>query len=78
VKWTGGTKKDAGCCASTSGFAGDDTLEHIDWETWFETFDESDLAFVCQTRSGGQISRFNKPWRGTAASGTQPAVTAIT
>lgn len=28
--------------------AGEDTLEHVGWDDWFEKFEESDLAFVYQ------------------------------
>jgi hypothetical protein len=39
----------------------DESLEPIDWETFFETFDKKELAFLYQdTTRGGQLSRFNK------------------
>ena len=38
------------------GFSGEDTLEAIDWDDWFKTFDRSKLAFLHQ---GGR-SRFSK------------------
>jgi hypothetical protein len=39
----------------------DDGLEEISWDEFFNTFDESDLAFLYQeeTSEGGE-SRFNK------------------
>ena len=39
----------------------EDNLEEIDWNTFFEIFDENDLAFLYQekTQDGG-TSRFNK------------------
>lgn len=39
----------------------EDNLEEIDWDTFFEIFDENDLAFLYQekTQDGG-TSRFNK------------------
>ena len=39
----------------------DDALEHIDWDTFFRTFDENDLAFLHQDKTAdGEVSRFNK------------------
>jgi hypothetical protein len=38
-----------------------DDLEEVDWQPFFDTFEERDLAFVYQERtSDGEISRFNK------------------
>lgn len=39
----------------------EDSLEEIDWDTFFEIFDDNDLAFLYQekTQDGG-TSRFNK------------------
>jgi hypothetical protein len=43
------------------GYSGDDTLEEIDWETFFEKFDEADLAFLYQDNTeSGDESRFFK------------------
>lgn len=43
------------------GFSGEDTLEEIEWDEFFEIFDENKLAFLYQeeTADGGQ-SRFSK------------------
>ena len=43
------------------GFSGEDTLERVEWDQWFEAFDANGLAFLYQeeTTSGDQ-SRFNK------------------
>jgi hypothetical protein len=43
------------------GFEGEDTLETIEWDEFFEIFDENKLAFLYQdkTADGGQ-SRFSK------------------
>jgi hypothetical protein len=38
------------------GFSGEDRLERIDWDTWFDAFDKNKLAFLYQ---GGR-SRFSK------------------
>jgi hypothetical protein len=43
------------------GFSGEDTLEPIEWDEFFEIFDENNLGFLYQekTADGGQ-SRFRK------------------
>ena len=43
------------------GFSGEETLEPIEWDQFFEIFDENNLAFLYQesTADGGQ-SRFSK------------------
>lgn len=43
-------------------FGGDDEgLEEIDWDAWFETFEESKLALVVQDETAdGDKSSFNK------------------
>lgn len=39
----------------------DDTLDEVDWEPFFRTFDDRGLAFVYQEKtSDGAQSRFNK------------------
>jgi hypothetical protein len=43
------------------GYTGRDSLEEIDWDEWFDKFDEKNLALVVQDRtSGGNTSNFNK------------------
>ncbi|WP_435741579.1 hypothetical protein [Nocardioides sp. SYSU DS0663] len=43
------------------GGAGEDQLEHIGWEEWFETFDDNDLAFLYQAqKASGEDSTFFK------------------
>ena len=43
------------------GGAGEDQLDHVDWDEWFRVFDENDLAFLYQERTeDGSTSRFNK------------------
>ena len=38
-----------------------ENLKTISWDEFFEKFDESKLAFLCQDEtSGGDTSRFNK------------------
>jgi len=43
------------------GFSGEQTLEQISWDEFFEIFDENNLKFLYQenTKDGGQ-SRFSK------------------
>ena len=43
------------------GSSADDSLEDIDWDTFFNKFEESSLAFVYQDETAdGQESRFGK------------------
>lgn len=43
------------------GFSGEDTLEQIDWDEFFNIFDENNLAFLYQERTAdGDLSRFSK------------------
>lgn len=43
------------------GFSGEDSLEPIEWEDFFERFEQANLAFLYQAASGrGRASRFNK------------------
>jgi hypothetical protein len=43
------------------GYSGARTLEPIDWDEWFEKFDESGLALMVQDKTArGQRSNFNK------------------
>jgi hypothetical protein len=43
------------------GGTGGDRLEHIDWEHWFDKFEESDLAFLYQQeKASGEDSTFFK------------------
>jgi hypothetical protein len=43
------------------GGAGEDALEHIDWDEWFEKFDENNLAFLYQEqKANGDDSTFFK------------------
>jgi hypothetical protein len=43
------------------GYSGEQTLQPISWEEWFEKFDESDLALLVQEETGsGKPSNFNK------------------
>ena len=43
------------------GFSGEDSLERVEWDQWFEAFDENGLAFLHQDETAdGHESRFNK------------------
>lgn len=43
------------------GGAGEESLEHISWDEWFEKFESSKLAFLYQTeKSSGERSTFFK------------------
>ena len=43
------------------GGAGEDQLEHISWDEWFQKFDENNLAFLYQERKAtGEDSTFFK------------------
>jgi len=43
------------------GYSGDESLEEITWEAWFEVFDENELAFLYQEHTkDGEVSRFSK------------------
>lgn len=43
------------------GGAGEDELEHIDWDTWFDKFDDAGLTFLYQEeKTSGEDSTFFK------------------
>ena len=43
------------------GFSGEDSLEHVEWDDWFEAFDDNELVFLHQEQTqDGEQSRFNK------------------
>lgn len=43
------------------GFSGEDRLEEISWEVFFEAFETNNLAFLYQDRTkDGNLSRFSK------------------
>ena len=43
------------------GGAGEDQLEHISWDDWFEKFDDEELAFLYQEqKASGEDSTFFK------------------
>ena len=43
------------------GYSGENRLEEISWEEFFEGFEENELAFLYQEKtSDGELSRFSK------------------
>jgi hypothetical protein len=43
------------------GYSGEESLERVDWDDWFDKFEEKKLAFLHQdTTADGEMSRFNK------------------
>ena len=61
VRGTGG-KNDIGILRlDFPGYTGEDKLEHISWDEWFEKFDERNLALLYQEETAsGERSNFNK------------------
>lgn len=61
VRGTGG-KGDIGMLRlDFPGYSGEDSLEPISWDEWFEKFDERGLALIVQEKTTrGQKSNFNK------------------
>ena len=61
VKRTG-DKEDVGLIRlDFPGYGGEESLEEISWDEWFEKFDEKNLALIVQEKtSGGEKSNFNK------------------
>jgi len=52
------------------GYSGAQSLEQIEWDEWFQKFDESGLALLVQeTTARGQKSNFNKLVSRETASG---------
>jgi ferritin-like metal-binding protein YciE len=61
VRGTGG-KGDTGMIRlDFPGYSGAQSLQKIDWDEWFEKFDQNNLALLVQDKTaGGQKSNFNK------------------
>ncbi len=50
------------------GYSGEQSLQEISWDEWFEKFDENQLALIVQDQTaGGAKSNFNKLVKRTAA-----------
>jgi hypothetical protein len=61
VKGTG-SKDDTGMIRlDFPGYSGEESLQSISWDDWFEKFDERSLSLLVQDKTGrGQKSNFNK------------------
>jgi hypothetical protein len=68
VKKTGG-KGDVGMIRlDFPGYSGEDSLQEISWDDWFQALDENNLALIVQEKTAaGQKSNFNKLVNRTAA-----------
>lgn len=43
------------------GYSGEDSLARVDWDDWFDAFEDNELAFLYQEETAsGEESRFNK------------------
>ncbi|MBT2512302.1 hypothetical protein [Arthrobacter sp. ISL-30] len=61
VKDTGGGDDPGVLRIDFPGGAGEDRLEHISWDEWFDKFEESKLALLYQSKkSSGEGSTFFK------------------
>jgi hypothetical protein len=61
VKGTGGNGDPGVLRINFPGYSGEDTLQEISWEEWFQQFDENNLALLVQERTAdGELSTFNK------------------
>jgi hypothetical protein len=59
VKDTGGGDGPGILRIDFPGGAGEDSLEHISWEEWFDKFEENRLAFLYQSeKASGEASTF--------------------
>ncbi|MGN7251495.1 MULTISPECIES: hypothetical protein [unclassified Arthrobacter] len=59
VKDTGGGDDPGILRIDFPGGAGEDSLEHISWEEWFDKFEENRLAFLYQSeKASGEASTF--------------------
>ncbi len=54
------------------GYSGEDSLQHISWDNWFEKFDERGLALLYQEETAqGAKSNFNKIVNRETAEGSE-------
>ncbi len=61
VRNTGGTEDVGIIRLDFPGYSGEQSLEEISWDDWFQKFDEQGLALLHQeTTADGQKSNFNK------------------
>jgi hypothetical protein len=59
-----GTARESGSCLlrlDFPGYSGEDSLEAIEWDQWFDVFDKRKLALVVEEKTAeGKPSNFNK------------------
>jgi ferritin-like metal-binding protein YciE len=61
VRGTGGGRDTGMIRLDFPGYSGEESLEPISWDDWFEKFDENGLALLVQnTTESGEKSNFNK------------------
>jgi hypothetical protein len=61
VKGTGGEGDIGMLRLDFPGYGGEESLQHIGWDDWFQKFDERELALLFQEQTaGGAQSNFNK------------------
>ena len=61
VKGTGGDDDIGMIQLDFPGYSGEESLQEVSWDEWFEKFDDNDLALIVQeTTAEGQKSNFNK------------------
>lgn len=61
VKATGDAEEPGILRIDFPGYSGEDTLERVDWDAFFEKFEEKELAFLYQDEvEDGDTSRFFK------------------
>jgi hypothetical protein len=61
VKGTGSRGDQGMIRLNFPGYSGEESLQEISWDDWFEKFDQSDLALVVQEKTAtGKASNFNK------------------
>ena len=73
VRGTGGGEDVGMIRLDFPGYGGEQSLEHIEWDEWFDKFEERGLALLVQEETArGEKSNFNKlVSRETAASGSR-------
>ena len=61
MRGTGGSEDVGMIRLDFPGFSGEGSLERIEWDEWFQKFDDSGLALLVQDETArGERSNFNK------------------
>lgn len=61
VRGTGGSEDVGMLRIDFPGFSGEESLQHISWDEWFDKFEDRQLALLYQEETaGGAKSNFNK------------------